>query len=340
MIRQFSGRTANDLWKSAFRAVLASPKQESRAGTTKELLHVALSIYNPRQRWIISRSPAINPAFAIAEVIWILNGRNDLKFLHHWNKKYSDYAGDSPRLHGAYGFRISKHFGFNQLARAYSALKNNPNSRQVLLQIWDPRIDLPFRSGAARDKDIPCNLISLVKVRRSKLEWMQIVRSNDILRGLPYNIIQFTTLQEILAGWLDLTVGTYNQISDSLHLYLHDLKSMKIVNRTEKLNTDSLALPYQESTATFKTLEKLCCKLMTASESSEIEALLKGQSLPAAHKNLLLVLGAEQARRNAMKQLACDIIARCSNPALKDIWQVWFSSKERRKTRASQKRDI
>lgn len=328
MIHHFSGRTANALWKNSFKAVLNSPEQESRAGTTKELLHVALSIENPEQRWITFRFPVINPAFAIAEVIWILNGRNDLSFLYHWNKNYSDYAGASPRLHGAYGFRLTKHFSFNQLARAYYVLKNNPDSRQVLLQIWDPRIDLPSRSGAAKSKDIPCNLISLVKVRNSKLEWMQILRSNDIFRGLPYNIIQFTTLQEILAGWLRLRVGTYNQISDSLHLYLHDLKSIRLVHRTQKKNTDSLALPYRESLAAFKTMEKLCCKLMTTSTSSEIGALLKNYHLPVAHKNLFLVLSAEQARRNGMGPLSRDIISRCCNPALRDIWEIWFLSKQ------------
>jgi len=340
MIRQISGHTANDLWKSAFRAVLKSPKQESRAGTTKELLHVALSIDNPKQRWITSRFPVINPAFAIAEIIWILNGRNDLEFLYHWNKNYSDYAGDSPRLHGAYGFRLSKHFGFNQITSAYHALKNNPDSRQVLLQIWDPRIDLPSRSGAARSKDIPCNLISLVKVRNSKLEWMQILRSNDIFRGLPYNILQFTTLQEIMAGWLGLKVGTYNQISDSLHLYLRELKSIKSVHRSQKLNTDSLVLPYRESRAAFKAMEKLCCKLMTTATSSGIESLLENCRLPVAYKNLFLMLAAEQARRNALAPLTRDIISQCTNPALRDIWGIWFLSKEAKKARASRHKDI
>ena len=35
------------------------------------------------------------------------------------------------------------------------------------------------------------------KVRQGKLEWSQIMRSNDVLLGMPYNFIQFTGLQEI-----------------------------------------------------------------------------------------------------------------------------------------------
>lgn len=45
------------------------------------------------------------------------------------------------------------------------------------------------------------------------------MRSNDVHRGLPYNVVQFTTLQEVMAGWLGLEVGGYHHWSDSLHLY-------------------------------------------------------------------------------------------------------------------------
>lgn len=339
MIRKFEGQTADDIWKSAYKAVSTSSEQTSRAGTTKEILHVAFSIENPVQRWITSRSPVINPAFAIAEVIWIVNGRNDLKFLHHWNKNYSDYVGNSPRVHGAYGFRLAKHFGFNQMERAYHALQNTPNSRQVLLQIWDPKIDLPLHTGAARNRDIPCNLASLLKVRNSRLEWMQILRSNDLFRGLPYNIVQFTTLQEILAGWLKIKVGTFNQLSDSLHLYLKDVKTVKIAHHPRKPNNDSLALPFRESIKVFKGMEKLCCEIMTTKDSG-IESLLGSKQLPTAYHNLLLVLGAEHSRRNKLNDLAQHFIEKCSNPALRHIWKTWYLSKQDNKHRIPRHKDI
>ena len=53
------------------------------------------------------------------------------------------------------------------------------------------------------------------------------MRSNDIFRGLPYNFVQFTSMQEILAGWLKINVGSYNHVSDSLHIYERDLKEME-----------------------------------------------------------------------------------------------------------------
>ena len=61
--------------------------QPSRGGGTKEILHAAITINDPRQRWVSSRQSPLNVAFAIAEVVWIMTGRNDLAFLKAWNSR-------------------------------------------------------------------------------------------------------------------------------------------------------------------------------------------------------------------------------------------------------------
>jgi thymidylate synthase len=83
-----------------------------------------------------------------------------------------------------------------------------------------------------------------------------IMRSNDIFRGLPYNFVQFTTMQEIMAGWLSLKVGSYNHFSDSLHVYESDFGRLEAV-QTVKMNknTDSLVLPKAEFDLVFADLE-------------------------------------------------------------------------------------
>jgi len=80
MFRVLEANTADELWLKAAEWFLpggVATHQASRCGDTAEVLHAALSLVDPRQRWIASRAPAINPAFALAEVIWIVNGRND-----------------------------------------------------------------------------------------------------------------------------------------------------------------------------------------------------------------------------------------------------------------------
>lgn len=64
----------------------------------------------------------------------------------------------------------------------------------------------------------------MFNIRDGRLDWTQIIRSNDIFLGLPHNLVQFTTLHEVMAGWLGVQMGSYNQLSNSLHLYEKDLR--------------------------------------------------------------------------------------------------------------------
>lgn len=229
MFHTVEAKTANDLWMAAaslFRSGREDLHANRLAGGSRELHHVALSIENPRQRWVFARQPAINPVFALAEVVWIVSGRNDAAFLTHWNKALPTFSGTATELHGAYGYRLRNHFGLDQLTKVTQALSASPFSRQAVLQVWDPRIDLPAADGTPVSSDIPCNVQSCLKIASGRLEWLQVIRSNDLFLGLPYNLIQWTTLQEILAGWIGVQVGTYNQVSDSLHDYDRDVNVM------------------------------------------------------------------------------------------------------------------
>jgi thymidylate synthase len=328
MLQIFEGETANDVWLAAatkFRDSKDVQIQSGRGGPTFELLHVGLSIRDPRQRWIMSRFPAINPAFVLAEVIWIVNGRNESDFVNYWNSQLPKYAGDGIVYHGAYGFRLRQQFGIDQLERAYKALKHNSASRQIVLQIWDPKIDFPNEDGSAMDADIPCNVISLLKVRNRKLEWTQIMRSNDLFLGIPHNIIQFTSLQEIIAGWLSIEVGSYNHFSDSLHLYKQNQNTMKVLDINIEKNTDTLTLSKKESEKIFAILyqkvEMLTSPRLTQDKLHEIS---KEWDAPEAYRNILLVLAAEAARKRNWKDISTKLISNCTNPIFRQAWKRWL----------------
>ena len=330
MIHIFEGDSADQVWQMAESRLSNAngiQAQRSRIGATKELLHVGFAIQDPRQRWVISRDPAMNPAFAIAEVVWILSGRNDSAFLNFWNSKLPEYAGHRSAYHGAYGFRLRHHFKVDQLERAYHTLKNNPDSRQVVLQIWDTKADLPDEKGLPVAEDIPCNVCSLLKVRNGKLEWLQIMRSNDLYRGLPYNFVQFTYLQEIIAGWLGLELGSYNQLSDSLHIYQKDTPRFHAINSiAPEKNADMLDLTKNESDLVFADMSR---HIETFSNKQlmrdELLALASPVSLPQAYKNLLLVVAAESARRRGWVEVIQAVIKDCTNYALVQAWQRWFN---------------
>lgn len=327
MIRAFSGKTADDVWCQAISALKGNDcsVHQSRLGATREILHANLYIENPRERWVISRLPAINPAFAIAEVFWILAGSNDAGFINFWNPSLPKFAGGGETYHGAYGYRIINQFSVNQLERAYHALKNNPDSRQVVIQIWDAKADLPNEDGTPASTDIPCNLFSMLKVRDGKLEWTQIMRSNDLYRGTPYNIVQFTMLQEIFAGWLGLEVGGYYQISDSLHIYEGDYKELNVracdsINK----NNDNLSINKEMFENYFKIFWRKLVDLTQPSLTTErFCKVIEIETLPIAYRNLLLVTAADSARRRSWGKEMAMAIENCCNPLLVVLIQSW-----------------
>jgi thymidylate synthase len=331
-MRVFSGDTANEAWLQAAGALCQENEgrgQPSRAGATREILHAVFTISDPTQRWVVARTPPINPAFAIAEVIWILRGRNDAAFVNYWNSKLPEFAGNASHYHGAYGYRLRQHFGFDQLDKAYTALRQNPESRQVALQIWDPATDLPDEHGNPADPDIPCNVVAFLKVRNGRLEWLQVLRSNDLVRGVPYNFVQFTTLQEVMAGWLGLKPGGYNHLSDSLHLYERDyaeVASTKPIN--PEANTDSLGIPRDQSEVVFGGLASRAEALAkTDLTKKKLADLVEGFDAPRCFHHLLLLLAAEAARRRKWRDCADQLMRECKNPALTQVWARWLGSR-------------
>jgi thymidylate synthase len=326
----FEGTTANEVWLKAaskFENSEGTHEQSSRAGQTKELLGAAFTIHDPRQRWVSSRQPSINPAFAIAEVVWIVSGRRDSAFLNYWNPKLPQFAGGGKIYHGAYGYRIRKHLGLDQLERAYQALKQNPDSRQVVLQIWDSSLDFPMPDGSPADADVPCNICSFAKIRNGKLEWTQILRSNDLFLGVPHNFVQFTSLQEILAAWLGIDVGYYRHVADCLHIYVRDQENVQESGRiVPQANNDILRFTKVESDVFFAEMSKRMDRMTnTLLTQIKLGHLARADNFPKELRNWLLVVAADCARRHRWINLSYELMAECSNPALKQLWERWLA---------------
>lgn len=325
--------TANILWDNALNLVKSEKgvKFKSDRGLTREVLHVFIELDNPREKWMYDRFPPMNIGFALAELLWIMGGRDDVKLLDFWCKDYKNYTADvgSPKYHGAYGYRLRHNFGFDQLERAYNALKNAPENRQTVLIIWDASSDMPQKDGMPQSKDIPCNICSLLKIRDNKLEWSQIMRSNDLYLGLPYNLIQFTSLQEILAGWIGVEVGTYNHYSDSLHLYDNNGKinidNIKSANLKSIKNTDSLSIPKE---AFDLILKDILSRMDILSEAKPTEAelfeLCQLNSEYNSYNNIIYIVGAYAAKQYNYMNESTKLIKMCDNTLYKTMWQNWL----------------
>lgn len=328
MIHSFEAENANAAWSEATKRLLAEgTMQPSRSGPMRELMRTALHIRDPRQRWVYSRREALNVAFALAEVFWILEGRNDSAFLNYFNRRLPEFAGKGPVYYGAYGERLRKRFGLDQMLRVASALKSKPSSRQAVMQIWDSTSDLPTDDGTEAAPDIPCNLISMLKVRDGSLEWTQIMRSNDGYRGTPHNLVQFTSLQEIMAGWIGVNPGCYTHWSDSFHYYETELSPSPIDVSIPALpkNGDSLCLSLTEFNAMWPQISRVA--RLVPDEVNVAGAILEKElhslSGPPGWVNIVRVMGAEGLRRRKALAAAEAIMATVDNPVFKVLWSRW-----------------
>jgi thymidylate synthase len=326
----FEDETAEGLWmqvRDLFLAPDTAVELQSRTGRVREIRPVFLALANPRNRWVLSRAPAINPAAVLSEVVWILGGRDDSDFVNFWNPQLPKHAGAGERYYGAYGYRLHHRFDVDQLSAAANALTANPESRQVCLVIFDPHLDIPGPSGRQRAEDIPCNVLSMLKVREDKLHWVQIMRSNDFWLGLPFNIVQFTTLQEIMAGWIGVGLGSYHHLSDSVHLYPEWEEPLVSLSATGALPTNSDDFTAVDRTSSVRLLGEITSRLDSLVYGSEEEVkwgnLMPSDVWPDSYANLLRVILADAARRRGEHAFVQEVISQCSNPVLTLAWERW-----------------
>lgn len=237
MLNVYEGNGINDIYPTMVDDILENGVPVMQRGLrTLELTPVVFQLEDPRQRLVTTSGRVMNVAFALAEVLWILAGRQDVAMLAGYNSRIEEYSDDGVIFNAAYGHRLRHAHGFDQLEDCITTLQKDEGSRQAVLVIWLPQQDkgwanplkgeFVMRDGHTEQGPIPrvtkdraCNLVSHMLVRDGQLHWTQFMRSNDALWGLPYNLVQWTHIQEYVATRLGVEMGTYTHLSDSLHIY-------------------------------------------------------------------------------------------------------------------------
>jgi thymidylate synthase len=249
-VKVFSGDNPSQLYMDALVSLLLEGDEVSPRGKKiKELRPTVFEYTNPKNRVTFLNGRVINPFFQLAESFWILAGRSDVKWLMDYNKSIAQFSDDGEFFNAPYGERLrywnkNDATGFifspmDQLYDVYQKIKADPDTRQAVAIIYNPIFD-----HAERDtKDRPCNIALTFKLRNGKLDLTVYNRSNDLHWGtFGANLCQFATIQEVVASWLGVEIGTYYQITDSLHIYLEDYGAQetdKVLN-AYKMDKDNL----------------------------------------------------------------------------------------------------
>jgi thymidylate synthase len=163
---------------------------------------------------------------ARTELLWILQGRTDLKYLedngvNYWRPDYIRSGRTDETLGPVYGKQWRDFNGVDQLKELVHSINTNPSSRRLIVSAWAPH--------EMQDMVLPpCHYAFQVYINNDTLDLMWMQRSADVFLGLPYDIAMYGLLLELLAKGSELKPGKLiGQLGDC-HLYNNHLDQAKI----------------------------------------------------------------------------------------------------------------
>lgn len=203
----------------------------------KEVFPVTINIKNPLQRHLIVPVRNMNTISVIAEVMWVLGGRDDVAYLSKYMPSAASYTKDGNSWQTAYGPRIRSNFGVDQLKVAYNELKRSWRTAQANISIIDAHLDLHREKLAT-----PCTIWLNFIIRENKLNTFVSMRANDLIWGFSYiNPFEWSIFMELLAYWLGVEVGEYYQFVASWRVFYRHYNMLEKLKET-KLEQDIYSL--------------------------------------------------------------------------------------------------
>lgn len=182
----------------------------------------------------------------IRELLWFLKGstniNDDLKeYTPIWNA-WADENGDLGPIYGKQWVAWDKYekqedgtykkTQINQVQQAIDLIKNNPDSRRIIVSAWNVA-DLPEMAL------MPCHAFFQFNVMGDRLDLQLYQRSADVALGVPYNIASYSALLMMVAQECNLKPGVFVHTIGDAHIYSNHIDGLKeqLTRTTKKLPT-------------------------------------------------------------------------------------------------------
>ena len=111
----------------------------------------------------------------------------------------------------------------DQLNKIIERLKEDKDSRQLWVSIWNPEIDPDKLGGVSR---VPCSLGYNFQYREGKLNIHYVMRSCDFSTHFINDVYLAIKLLEYVAEKTGLKVGSFTHTMFSLHVYKEDVSKV------------------------------------------------------------------------------------------------------------------
>lgn len=211
-------------------------QRETRNGKVTRLPGTtSVEITHPKENVCLFQSRDANPFFHLIEAIAMLSGRNSNRLLSYLASNMSNFSDDNIRYNAFYGERARVKWG-DQINLVIQELRAKPESRQAVVNLWDPT-DL-----LRETRDKACNLCMIFSVEDGVLTMTTFNRSNDAVWGFGTgaNMVHLPFFMEYVAGALNLSMGSWFHTSANMHVYEWNDKWTALIE-DPKLTED----PYQ-----------------------------------------------------------------------------------------------
>ena len=126
----------------------------------------------------------------------------------------------------------------DQLQDVIDQIKNNPDSRRIIVNAWNPEDVINAGAKGSKAALPPCHVMFQFYVAEGKLSCQLMQRSLDTLLGCPFNIASYALLTHLIAHECGLEVGDFIHSIGDAHIYLNHIEQVK-----EQLSREPKPLP-------------------------------------------------------------------------------------------------
>jgi thymidylate synthase len=235
------------------RSILANGKEHKDRTGVGTVSHFGYQTrFDLREGFPIVTTKKIPFRWIAEELFWFLSGDTNegnlrAKGVDIWaewadeehTRRFRREAGDLGPVYGylwrSFGGDYPERNGVDQIAKLINEIRQNPESRRLIVTGWDPRqadnVDLP-----------PCHTLFQFKVEAGRVLHCQLYqRSADAFLGVPFNISSYALLMHLLAHVCGLEVGEFVYTLGDYHIYNNHVEQVK-----ELLSRKPFALPRLE----------------------------------------------------------------------------------------------
>lgn len=173
----------------------------------------------------------------IYELLWFLKGDTNVNYLQQNGVRiWDEWANENGELGPVYGaqWRNWNGEGIDQISEVIETIKNNPNSRRMLVSAWNPSVlpdtSVSFAENVANGKATlpPCHAFFQFYVSDGKLSCQLYQRSCDVFLGVPFNIASYALLTMMIAQVTNLEAGEFIHVLGDVHIYNNHLEQVKL----------------------------------------------------------------------------------------------------------------